>query len=126
MQLTTTIKVLICTDREGEQWEHLRININVTKKDDVSKIYTLKTFDSIVLNEGTEFESTTPKLNRYGQVQEKEYYKTYAEFDDQKAGLLVAFPSDLIGSDLDDYLLQKGLWVNLQSDPVYVNGSQWK
>jgi len=104
MQLTTTEKVLICTDREGEQREHLRININVTKKDDVSKIYTIKTFDSIVFNEGTEFESTTPKLNRYGQIQEKEYFKTYAEYDSEREQLLQAFPSSLIGSELDDYV----------------------
>jgi hypothetical protein len=126
MQLTTAVKVLICTDREGEQWEHLRININVTKKDDVSKVYTIKTFDSIVLNKGSDSESTTPKLNRYGQIQEKEYYKTYEEYDAEREALLLAFPSDLTGSELDDYLLQKGLWVNLQNDPVYVEGTQWE
>jgi len=126
MQLTTTTKVPICTDREGIQEGYIRININVDKKDDISKTYTIKTFDSIVLNKGLENESTTPKLNRYGQPQEKNYIKTYEQFDSEKEDLKEQFPSELIGSELDDYLLQKGLWVSLQNDPIYVYGDQWE
>lgn len=126
MKLTTTRKVVLLRDREGIVEEHVRININVAEKDDVNKIYKIKTFDSMVFNKGTEAESTTPVLNRYGQPQQKEYVKTYAEYDAQKAQLLQAFPSDLLGSELDDYLLLQGLKVNLMNDPVYVDGNEWE
>ncbi|PWA05473.1 hypothetical protein [Flavobacterium laiguense] len=127
MKVISKEKVVLVNDRQGLLEEHIQIEITVERKDSVSKTYTIKTVDSIVLNKGTENESTMSYFNRSGQVQEKIYTKTYAEFDEQKEILLSYFPSELTGSELDDHLLQMGLLYNLGTDPIYgLKGDQWE
>jgi hypothetical protein len=126
MRVITTEKVLLAHDREGQLIEHVQIDLRITNKDDVNKTYTLEAIDSIILNKGLESESMTVLRNRHGNPQVKIYQKTYAEFDEQKAVLLSIYGEEttLTGSELDDFLLQKGLLYNLVSDNVY--GGIWE
>jgi hypothetical protein len=121
MKVITTEKVLLVHDREGKLIEHVQIDLRITNKDDVNKMYTLEAIDSIVLNKGEENESTVILRNRHGEPQVKRYTKTYAEYDEQKEMLLSVYgeETELKGSELDDFLLQKGLLYNLVSDNVY-------
>jgi hypothetical protein len=119
MKAISTQKVLLINDREGLLEEFIQIDITIDKKDDVAKTYTFKTVDSLVLNKGLENESTQVFKNRHGVEQIKFYTKTYEEYDTQKELLKQAYPSELVGSELDDYLLLCGLLYNLEIDPVY-------
>ena len=119
MKVISTTKALLINDREGLLEEYVQIDITLVNKDDVLKEYTFRTVDSIVLNNGKENESIQSLINRHGQPQIKEYKKSYAEYDEQKEMLSNYFPSDLKGSELDDYLLQCGLLYNLENDPIY-------
>lgn len=119
MKAISTQKVLLINDREGLLEEFIQIDITIDKKDDVAKTYTFKTVDSLVLNKGEENEATQVFKNRHGIEQIKHYTKSYEEYDTQKEMLSQAFPSDLKGSELDDYLLLCGLLYNLQTDPIY-------
>jgi len=87
MKVITTEKVFLQNDREGQLIEHVQIDLRITNKDDVNKIYT----------------------------------KSYAEYDEQKEMLLSVYgeETELKGSELDDFLLQKGLLYNLVSDNIY-------
>jgi hypothetical protein len=124
MKVITTEKVFLQIDREGELIEHVQIDLKITNKDDVSKIYTLEAIDSIVFNKDEENESSTILMNRRGSPQIKTYTKTYAEYDEQREFLLSVYgeETNLTGSELDDFLLQKGLLYNLVSDNIY-NGT---
>jgi hypothetical protein len=54
------------------------------------------------------------------------YIKSYAEYDAQRAYLLSIDGSGLIGSELEDKLLQDALFYSLQADPIYESvGSDW-
>lgn len=121
MKVITTAKILLAHDREGQLIEHVQIDLRITNKDDVAKIYTLEAVDSIIYNKGLENESIAVLRNRHGQSQVKSYQKTYAEYDEQKAVLLSIYGEEttLTGSELDDFLLLKGLLYNLGSDNVY-------
>ena len=121
MKVITKDKVFLLIDREGELREHVQIDLRITNKDDVNKIYTLEAIDSIVLNKGEENESISVLRNRHGMPQVKSYTKTYAEYDEQKEVLFSIYGSEteLKGSELDDFLLQKGLLYNLVSDNIY-------
>ncbi len=123
MKTTSTRKVILCQDREGVVEEYIQIQIHIEKKDDIAKNYVIKTQDFIIREDGG-LESVK---NRYGQNQEKYYYKTYEEYDTQKEQLLQAYPSDLTGSELDDYLLLMALKYNLTIEPIYgLNGEDWE
>jgi hypothetical protein len=121
MRAITTEKVFLCQDREGKVIEHVQIDLQVTNKDDVNKTYTLQAVDSIVYDKGLETESVAILRNRHGDIQVKTYQKTYQEYDEQKEVLLSIYGEEttLIGSELDDFLLLKGLLYNLVSDNVY-------
>ena len=119
MKVISTQKALLINDREGLLEEFIQIDIKQTNKDDVPKTYTFQTVDSIILNKDEENESTQVFINRHGQPQVKTYTKTYEEYDEQKEILKQMFPSELVGSELDDYLLQMGLLYNLSIDPIY-------
>ena len=121
MKVITTDKVFLQIDREGELREHVQIDLKILSKDDVAKTYTLQAIDSIVLNKGDENESTTVLRNRHGEPQIKTYQKSYKEYDEQKEVLLSIYGEEtkLTGSELDDFLLQKGLLYNLVSDNIY-------
>ncbi len=121
MKVITTEKVFLQNDREGQLIEHVQIDLRITNKDDVNKMYTLEAIDSIVLNKDEENESTSILRNRHGEPQVKVYTKSYEEYDQQKEVLLSIYGEEtkLIGSELDDFLLQKGLLYNLVSDNVY-------
>jgi len=127
MKVQSTRKVMLVNDREGLLEEFIQIKITQEKKDDETKSYIFRTEDSIVYNKGTENESTTPLNNRYGQPQAKLYYKTYDEYDAEKQALLEAYPSELEGSELDDYLLLCALKYNLEINPIYgLTGAEWE
>lgn len=119
MKVISTDRVVLCHDREGKLEEFVQIEITIEKKDDVSKTYQIKTVDSVVYNRDTENESTTVFKNRYGQDQIKFYTKPYSEYDSEREILATMFPTELTGSEKDDYLLQMALLVNLQQDPIY-------
>ena len=119
MKAISKTKAFLHRDRDGDVEEFIQIDITVEKKDDVNKVYIIKTIDSMVLNYGEEDESYQPVINRYGVAQEKTYQKTYAEFDSQKEILAALYPTDLTGSEKDDYLLLMGLLYNLSIEPIY-------
>ena len=119
MKVISTTKAVLHCDREGIVDEYIQIDISIQQKDDVNKVYIIRTVDSMILNFGEENESIQSVINRYGVAQEKTYQKTYAEYDAQKEALAEMFPSELTGSELDDYLLQMGLLYNLSIEPIY-------
>lgn len=126
MKVITTEKVFLQNDRDGKLIEHVQIDLRVTSKDDVNKVYTLEAIDSIVYDKGLENESIAVLRNRHGVPQVKNYQKSYAEYDQQKEVLLSLYgeETELTGSELDDFLLQKGLLYNLVSDNIY--DGQWE
>lgn len=119
MKAISKTKVVLVNDREGKLEEFLQIEIRQTDKDAEKKEYTFQTIDSLVFNPNTENESIQIHKNRHGEAQIKTYTKSYDEYDAQKELLLQAYPSDLKGSELDDYLLLCALMYNLQIDPIY-------
>ena len=119
MKIISKQKVLLVNDREGKLEEFLQIDIRIKDKDDVAKIYTLETVDSVVYSKGEVNESTSIYNNRIGNPQIKLYCKTYEEYDAQREILEQYFPTELTGSEKDDFLLQMGLLQNLINDPIY-------
>lgn len=119
MKVISTKKAQLHTDREGKVEEFVQIEIFQGGKDDVNKMYTFHTVDMMVLNFGEKNEELQPVINRYGQPQSKSYTKSYEEYDGQKQILSELYPSDLKGSELDDYYLLMGLLYNLQIEPIY-------
>ena len=121
MKVITTEKVFLHNDREGKLIEHVQIDLRIIGKDDVNKTYTLEAVDSIVYDKGLETESISILRNRHGEIQVKTYLKTYEEYDQQKEVLLSLYGAEttLTGSELNDFLVQKGLLYNLGSDNVY-------
>ena len=119
MKVISKQPVVLCHDREGKLEEYLQIEITIEKKDDVNKVYQIKTVDSVVFNKGTSEESTTVFKNRYGQDQIKFYSKPYADYDADREILNSLYPTTLTGSEKDDYLLQMALLQNLINDPIY-------
>jgi hypothetical protein len=123
MKVQSKQKITLINDREGVLKEKIQIEIFIEKKDDISKTYLIKTADNIVYEDG----GTIPYNNRSGRPQEKRYIKTYEEYDQEKEFLKQTYPSELTGSELDDYLLQMGLMYNLSIDPIYgLEGDDWE
>ena len=119
MKVISKTKAVLVNDREGTLEEFIQIEIKQTNRNAELKEYTFETTDTLVLNYGTENESYQVHKNRHGQEQIKTYTKSYEEYDAQKELLLGAYPSDLKGSELDDYLLLCALLYNLKSDSIY-------
>lgn len=121
MKVITKEKVFLCNDREGKVVEHVQIDFKLVSKDDVNKTYTFEAVDCIVYDKGLETESVAILRNRHGNIQVKQYVKTYDEYDQQKEVLLSLYGEEttLTGSELDDFLMLKGLLYNLVSDNVY-------
>jgi len=119
MKVISKTKAILVNDREGKLEEFIQIEIKQTNRDAELKEYTFETIDSLILNKGLENESVQIHKNRHGQEQIKTYVKSYEDYDSQKELLLKAYQSDLIGSELDDYLLLCALMYNLQIDPIY-------
>lgn len=123
---------MLCQDREGIVEEFLQIQINIEKKDTDNKVYFVKTADFILRNKGTESEVLEPVKNRFGANQEKQYTRTYAEYDAQREQLLAYYQDEvdvleLVGSELDDFLLKKALMFSLDTDPIYgLAGNEWE
>jgi len=117
MKVISKNKVLLHNDRDGKVEEYVQIEI--IQKEKNNGIYRFETIDSMVLNYGEENESYQPVISRNGQPQIKSYIRTYAEIDAQKVALLQLYPTDLVGSELDDWLLQCGLLFNLENEPIY-------
>lgn len=119
MKVISKEKIHLHTDREGKVEEFVIIEITQGAKDDENKLYHFHTRDMMLLNRGTEEEREEVVINRFGVSQSKSYTRTYEEVDTHKEILKELFPTDLTGSELDDYLLLMGLMYNLQSDPIY-------
>ena len=119
MKVISKTKAILVNDREGKLEEFIQIEIKQTNRDAERKEYTFETIDSLIMDKGTDFESIKIHKNRHGRDQIKPYTLSYEEYDMQKELLLKAYPSDLIGSELDDYLLLCALMYNLQIDPIY-------
>lgn len=119
MKAISKSKVVLHNDREGKLEEFIQIEITIDGKDSVNKTYSIKTVDSVVFNKGEENESSTIFKNRYGQDQVKYYTKSYEEYDAEREILKQMYPTELTGSEKDDYLLQMALLANLVQDPIY-------
>lgn len=119
MKVISKTKAVLVNDREGKLEEFIQIEIEYKGSDPDKKEHRFVTTDTLVLNYGTENESYQIYKNRHGADEIKDHFKTYAEYDAQKALLLEAYPSDLTGSELDDYLLLCALLYNLTIDPIY-------
>ncbi len=127
MQKTSINKIRLRTDRNGVLEEHIRIKIWQQEKNPDTKMYTIRTEDYIVRNKGEEFESLELYRDNYGNDQIKLYYVSYEDYELQKEQLLMVFSTDLVGSELDDFLLLKKLEINLMTDPIYgLTGDDWE
>jgi len=119
MRVISTEDVNLLTDREGTVSGRIAIDIWVDRKDDLGREYHVMTRDRIIVDYSLETQSEKEIRNRTGAIQSKEYIYTYEEYDAQKLQLEEMFPTELTGSEKDDYLLQSGLLVNLAQVPVY-------
>lgn len=127
MRVVSTVNVTTTTDREGSVSGRVAIDIWVGRKDDLGKEYHIWTRDVLITDYGLETQSEQAVYNRTGGVQSKEYIKTYLEYDTQKEQLEVYYPTELTGSEKDDWLLQSGLLYNLSLEPIYgLTGAQWE
>jgi hypothetical protein len=126
MRVISTVEVQTCIDRQGIDLHRLAIDILVLKKDDVLKVYYIETTDCRVYEYGTETQYEKLFYDKEGRVQRKTYLKSYVEYDAQKAQLSQIYPTELTGSEAEDYWLQMGLLYNLTVDPIYgLTGDQW-
>lgn len=126
MEKTSINKIRLRTDRNGVLEEHIRIKIWQQEKNPDTKTYTIRTEDYVVRNLGTELESLELYKDNYGNDQIKLYHISYEDYELQKEQLLMIYPSELTGSELDDYLLLKKLEINLMVDPIYgLTGDDW-
>lgn len=126
MRVISTQNVNIISDREGILSGRIAIDIWVDRKDDLGKEYHIWTKDVLIIDYGLETQFEQAIYNRNGSAQRKEYIKSYDEYDTEKVALENAYPTDLEGSEKDDYLLQSGLLYNLIIDPIYgLDGNQW-
>lgn len=111
MKVISKNKVLLHNDREGKVEEYVEIRIKQMERDSENKIIHFETKDFQVLNKGIQNESF--KLNKNSQSGQEciiHSKKTFAEFKAQKKSLLLLFPTELTGDELDDYILQLILW----------------
>lgn len=106
MKIQSKTEVQVCHDREGVLSGKIQVEIFVDRKDAVNKRYEIREVDSIVL----ENDAVSVLKNRYGQPSEKTYTKTYEEFDAVIKAMRLKYPSELLGSDLEDYLLKMSLF----------------
>lgn len=127
MYKTSINKIYLKRDRNGVLEEHIRIKIWQHEKNPNTRMYTIKTEDYIVRNLGTENESMELYKDNYGNDQVKLYHISYEDYEAQKEQLLLIFPTDLVGGELDDFLLLKKLEINLLTDPIYgLTGEDWE
>jgi len=115
MKVISTVDVIIRKDRVSELIGKVEIEITQTDKDDVNQIYYFETNDILVCENGDRLPIIQIESNR----QTKNYSKTYAEYDAEKTQLSQLFPTELTGSEADDYWLQCGLLYSLMTDPIY-------
>jgi len=127
MRVISTTDVTTMTDRTGSNTGRIAIDIWVDRKDDDGKEYHIWTRDILILDYGLETQRETPiyKIEN-GSTQRKEYIKTYAEYDSTRVQLDAAYPTELTGSEKEDWLLQSSLLASLSTDPIYgLTGAQW-
>jgi hypothetical protein len=126
MIVRSTVEVFIQRDRTSEEKGFVEIEIIQTNKDDKNKEYTFQTSDKLVIIDLLGNESYMPIIQKEYRSQVKTYSKSYAEYDAQKEQLSQMFPTELTGSEAEDYWLQMGLLYNLAVDPIYgLTGDQW-
>lgn len=126
MKVRSTIEKVIKEDRISQQKGFIEIEIIQTEKDDINKIYIFETSDKGISIDEKGVETYFPIIQMENNSQFKRYIKTYAEYDYEKEQLSQMFPTDLTGSEADDYWLQMGLLYNLSIDPIYgLTGEQW-
>lgn len=123
---TETVEFL--KDRDGSLVGKVRIYIKIGQRDPLSQTISIDTKDVRVDENGEEF----PIFTREQNVQEKTYNYTYSEYDTQKAQLAEFYAQEiadlqLSGSQIDDYLLLKGLLISLTQNPIYgLTGEQYQ
>jgi hypothetical protein len=120
MNLISTEKVHLQTDREGAYEEYVLIDIHV-QKDTENKKYDFIVKDFVIENKDEPNESIKVCHNRDGAPVYKKYSRTYEEFDQQIAFLATIFPNEkeLSASEYQDYLMEKGFIMQLEQDPIY-------
>jgi len=127
MKVRSTVDVLIKRDRTGILEGKIEIEIVQTHKDDANKLYSFQTSDKLIVIDSEGNETYHPILGISTNSQSKTYTKSYADYDTQKAQLAQMFPTELTGSEAEDYWLQMGLLYNLTIDPIYgLTGDQWQ
>lgn len=125
MKIRSTKDLPYAADRSGIKRGIIEIDLTITNKDDVNKIYTLKAVDYLILPEGsvtvTPYPPMMGMMSMVGKqfIFEKTYLKTYAEYDAQREYLKTLDASGLVGSELDDKLLQDALLYSAMTDTVY-------
>lgn len=118
MNLISTTKVLLQNDRNGLFEEFIQIEVNYVPESDVKR-YRFDVKDFALLNKDLENESKQSIYDRNGGEVRRTYYKTYAEFDGMVEQLKQLFPSELTGSELQDFLVAQGSLLQLQQEPIY-------
>jgi hypothetical protein len=119
MKIRSNIELPYDANRGGIKRAIIEIDLRITNKDDVSKIYTLLATDYAIdlsLDQRMYIQGRMMIFN-------KEYTKTYDEYDSQREYLLSIDTSGLDGSVLDDKLLQDALLYSAMTDCVYESTS---
>lgn len=122
MKIRSTKTVTIFKDRISDLTGYVEIEIKQTQKDDVSQQYTFETNDVLIVVT-PEGENRHPITQTSTGSQTKKFFKSYAEYEGQKAALSQMFPNtnNMNPSEYDDYLLQMGLLLNICLDPIYTD-----
>ena len=119
IKLISTTEQVIHRDRDGVLSGYMQIEVQVIQ-DSTLKQYRFEAFDYLILNKDTPEESKGNFLDRSGTHSTRKFFKTYAEFDSERAQLEVLYPNEtgMIPSEYLDYILAKGFLHQLIATPI--------
>jgi len=124
MKAISVDKVQLHNDRRGKLIEHVQIDLRVVNRDPDTKMVHLEATDSIIYNVDTEEESISILRNRDGEFKPTEYSVSFEEYDEQEAQLRLLFAEQIANmpeDEIEGFLLQQKLLLNLQSDSIYTD-----
>lgn len=105
-------------DRNGQHIHFIEMEVIYTS-DSKNNIYNFTAKDYAVYNKDTPNESRRLLNDFDGNPVIKKYTRTYEEFDQMLEYLKNKYPSELTGTNLQDYLVLKGSIEQLEADTVY-------
>jgi hypothetical protein len=118
MNLISKTPIVLQDWRDGAIEGYVQIEINDFKEDNLERV-RFEVVDKLIRNKDTNQETSTTLHNLEGAEMRRVYYKTYDEFDTERAYLKSLFESDLSGIKLTNYLITKGSLKQLEQVPIY-------